>query len=257
MKLSINRILFPAIALLTAACSNELPAQPQEPSTRETIAVQEPAPTVTEQPAAKTSAKAEQSAVQVPVPAVRPASSELSLQEIINRLKQWDQKLRFLTTSFTQTTAYDGVQISRSQGTLSYDKANHLLRLDTLNDDGNLEQSAITDKKSIIILDESGKTVTTLAWDEWQRGQPNQALFDFGNYTNLLDRHQVKLSAKNQLALTPKEGETYTLFVTLAETDYFPVSLKIVSDLLVTQADLKNIQKNNPLKTEVFGGFFK
>ena len=185
------------------------------------------------------------------------SSKTLYPGEVVNQLKKWDQQLSTLRTSFIQTTSYDGVQISRSQGTLYYDKKNPLLRLDTTGADGTVEQSAVTDKRQIIILDESAQPVTTLSWEEWQKGQPNQALFDFGNYTALLARHNVKLPQPHLLVLTPKEGEPYTLSLTLSTHDYFPTSIKIESDLMTTQADLTNTQKNTTLAESTFGGFFK
>ena len=136
-----------------------------------------------------------------------------------------------------------------------------MLRLDTLNNEGLLEQTALTDKKNILIFDDSGRQVTQLSWKEWQQGQPNQALFDFGNYTALLNRHEASLQqAENGspiLVLTPKEGEKYTLYLTLSKQDYFPTSIKIVSDLMVTQSDLSNTDKSTPLDTSVFGGILQ
>lgn len=179
--------------------------------------------------------------------------------EVIIQVKNWDQKLKFLKTHFEQTSEYDGVPISKSQGTLWYDKDKNLLRLDTLNTDNDVEQSAITDKKQILILDGQGHEVTTLSWQEWQQGQPNQALFDFGNYTALLARHNAVLKEPHLLELTPKEGEKYTLYLTLAKEDYFPTNIKIVADLMTTEAKLINTQKNIPLSFDIFraGGLFK
>ena len=173
------------------------------------------------------------------------------------QLKAWDKNLHFLKTSFTQTTMYDGVIISRSQGTLYYDQAKNALRLDTQEADGTVVQSAVTDKKKIFILDDKGQEVSRLSWQEWQQGQPNQALFDFGNYAALLDRHHVKTVRPDLLALTPKEGEQYTLYLTLRTDDSFPRSIKLVSGEMITQADLTNIQQNKPLPPATFGGFFK
>jgi len=187
----------------------------------------------------------------------KPASKTFTAEQLVEKLKQWDQKLATLKTSFTQTTNYDGVQITHSHGTLYYNKAKNVLRLDTLSDDDTLEQSAVTNKKEIVILDESGKKVTSLSWEEWQKGQPNQALFDFGNYTGLLNRHNVKLVQENVLALTPKENEEYTLYLTLDPKDAFPSSIKITADLMETNADLSIIQKNITLAESAFGGFFK
>ena len=55
------------------------------------------------------------------------------------------------------------------------------------------------------------------------------------------------------------EGEPYTLYLTLSEKDYFPTNIKIVSDLMVTEAKLTNTQKNAPLAFDTFraGGLFK
>ena len=186
-------------------------------------------------------------------------SKSLYPNEAVINLKAWDKKLKFLKTNFEQTTSYDGVTVSKSQGTLYYDKEKNLLRLDTLDSDGKTEQSAVTDKKQILILDGQGNEITTLSWQEWQQGQPNQALFDFGNYTALLARHNAKLQENNVLLLTPKEGEEYTLYLTLDKDDYFPRVIKIVSDLTVTEADLTNTQKNNTLPFDTFraGGLFQ
>ncbi len=96
-------------------------------------------------------------------------------------------------------------------GKLFYDRAQNRLRLDTTSPEGDLEQTAITDKKDIVILDEAGNMVTTLSWADWQQGQPNQALFDFGNYTALVERHNATVKSQTDkeavLLLTPKEGE--------------------------------------------------
>ncbi|MCQ2411002.1 MAG: outer membrane lipoprotein carrier protein LolA [Elusimicrobiaceae bacterium] len=240
MKRSTNNIsLLLLVGILAGGCS-DAPEQTAVPQEQVQLPATEPTPT----PVVALPNKA----------AVAPTHSE---QNLITQFKQWDQKLRSLKTAFTQTTEYDGVLVSRSQGMLFYDKEHSLLRLDTLNEDEQVEQSAITNKQEIIILDESGKQVTTLSWTDWQQNQPNQALFDFGNYTALLNRHQVKQIKPNQLALTPKEGEMYTLYVTLSQKDVFPTEIAIESDLLVTKAVLTKIQKNTPLDEAVFGGFFK
>ncbi len=186
-----------------------------------------------------------------------PQKEQVAERSSVERFKAWDKNLHFLKTDFTQITTYDGVVVSRSQGTLFYDQAKNALRLDTQDTDGTLIQSAVTDKKIIFILDEKGKEVSQLSWQEWQQGQPNQALFDFGNYTELLSRHNVKVIRPYSLELTPKEGEGYTLYLTLQPKDCFPQSIKLVSGNLVTQADLTNIQQNKPLPQATFGGFFK
>ena len=183
----------------------------------------------------------------------------MNAQELTENLKLWDKKLSSLETDFMQTTSYDGVEVSRSKGKLFYDRTLNRLRLDTLNTAGETEQTAITDKQEIVILDENNQHVTTLSWTDWQQGQPNQALFDFGNYTALVDRHTSSVKSQDGqtavLALIPKEGEEYTLYLTLSKRDFFPEVITIESDLMITRADLKNTRKNQPLPADIFGGF--
>lgn len=263
MKPCISK-LFPAVcaALLLAACSDSnptpQPAAPAAPAAQATAAQPiQPEPSAAKQPALQPEKPVPPAATQ-PQP---PAAPRLSAAELAERLKQWDKNLNTLETDFEQTTSYDGVEISRSQGKLFYDKPQNRLRLDTLNPQGGLEQSAVTDKKDIVILDENNQHVTTLSWADWQQGQPNQALFDFGNYTALLDRHHAAVQSQDGrtavLVLTPKEGEEYTLYLTLSQKDYFPQTITIQSELMLTRADLKNTHKNTPLPADVFGGFHK
>lgn len=250
MKLFINRTLVTVVLGIAwaAGCSDqkELPT----PAPKPVEAAPQAASPVAQQPAPVQPAK-EKATVTPPV------TSTPAQTEAVQRLKAWDKKLLSLTTSFTQTTEYDGVLVSRSHGKLSYDKAHQLLRLDTMGADEQIEQSAITNKQDIIILDAAGNTVTTLSWQQWQQGQPNQALFDFGNYTSLLEKHHVKLVRPNLLALTPKEGEPYTLYVSVAQQDFFPTELTIESGSLLTRAQLTDTHKNKPLDLSIFGGFSK
>ena len=244
MNRSISKWLVGCVAFLfTEACAHPV-QQPQEE-------LQTLLP-VAEQPTSQSSEEEKPAveAVTNAAPAVRP-------QDSVAQLKAWDAQLQFLKTSFVQTTTYDGLLVSRSQGTLFYDQKKHRLRLDTQDADGAVVQSAVTDKKKIFILDNTGKEVAQLSWEQWQQGQPNQALFDFGNYTALLNRHEVKTVRPGLLMLTPKEGEKYTLYVTLRKEDAFPQRLKLVSGDMVTQADLTQIQQNKPLPATTFGGFFK
>lgn len=251
MKQSINKAIFPFIsALILAACGGSAPEEPVAPAP-------EPAAPKVVTPAPKTVQKPK-----APVKKTAPApKTTLNAAELTARLKQWDKKLATLETAFAQNTSYDGVEVSRSMGKLFYDRAQNRLRLDTTSPEGDLEQTAITDKKDIVILDEAGNMVTTLSWTDWQQGQPNQALFDFGNYTALVERHNATVKSQTDkeavLLLTPKEGEEYQLLLTLTAPDYFPQVLAITSDLMTTKAVLKQIQKNQPLPAAVFGGFKK
>lgn len=249
MKQFINKAVCAGCACLwLAACSSK--EEPQStPEITEIITVQE---TVLP-PTAEKPAETKPPVQQTKTPNV-PVSTD-----VLAQVKAWDKKLQFLKTRFEQTAQYDGVPVSKSQGVLYYDKAKNLLRLDTTDTDGKTEQTAITDKQQILILDGQGHEITTLSWQEWQQGQPNQALFDFGNYTALLARHNAVLKEPYLLELTPKEGEKYTLYLTLSQEDYFPTRIKIVSDLMETEAVLSNTQKNKPLAFDTFrqGGMFK
>ncbi len=263
MKPFINKsLLFVGICALLAACSSK----PEEPSVQKTLekttATEETttAAIPATQPEQPLSEEKLQPATEKPAEKTTSQTTKtLYPNEVLIKVKNWDQKLKFLKTHFEQTSEYDGVPISKSQGTLFYDKDKNLLRLDTLNADQNVEQTAITDKKQILILDGQGNEITTLSWQEWQQGQPNQALFDFGNYTALLARHNTVLKEPYLLELTPKEGEPYTLYLTLSKEDYFPTNIKIVSDLMVTEAKLTDTQKNAALAFDTFraGGLFK
>lgn len=255
MKPSINKLFLAALlACSFAACSDDkqpAPAAPQQPQAPVTVPPEPPQPKPQKPAPAKP-------AEQKPRPK---KDVTYTAGQLAARLKEWDQKLNTLFTKFEQTTSYDGVEVSRSQGTLAYDRAKNFLRLDTLARSGETEQSAVTDKKEIIILDETGAHVTTLSWADWQQGQPNQALFDFGNYTALVDKHNAAVQSQNAdeavLVLTPKEGEEYELYLTLSKSDFFPVSIAVKSDLMLTRADLSAARKNAPLGDGVFGGFFK
>ena len=257
MKPCINKLLISAVcaALLLSACSDSQSPQPQP------AAPAQPGPTVQQPAPAAPQAEPKEEPTQPPAaPKPQPAPvPEMTAQELTENLKKWDKKLALLETDFIQHTSYDGVEVSRSKGKLFYDRDQNRLRLDTLSPSGDLEQTAITDKKDIVILDENNQHITTLSWADWQQGQPNQALFDFGNYTGLVDKHSAKLEKQDAqtalLVLTPKEGEEYTLYLTLSKQDFFPQTIAVHSELMVTRANLTNTRKNQPLPTAIFGGF--
>lgn len=55
------------------------------------------------------------------------------------------------------------------------------------------------------------------------------------------------------LKLLPKDKSAgYTLYLLLDGKDYFPQSIIIESDLMKTQADLKQTVKNKPLAKNLF-----
>lgn len=171
----------------------------------------------------------------------------------------WDSKLNTLQTDFSQLTMYDNIPISSSKGRIVYSQPGPKLRLDNL-EEGQITQTALTNKKQIYILDEKGKEISKVAWKDWLVGQPNQALFDFGNYTALLQKHQVSVIKRNYahalLQLKPKEKENnlYVLYVTVAADTCFPMMISIESDLMVTTATLENTRLNQPIEADTFKG---
>lgn len=194
---------------------------------------------------------------QTAAPAPQKTAPKAAQTDPLKAFTEWDKKLTTLNTAFEQTTSYDGVVISRSHGKLFFQAQGQLLRLDTLNDEEKTEQTAVTDKKVLRILDASGKEITAMPWAEWVNGQPNKALFDFGHYTALLQAHQATVfdstPQRTVLKLLPKDKSAgYTLYLLLDGKDYFPQSIIIESDLMKTQADLKQTVKNKPLAKNLF-----
>ncbi|MDR1684189.1 MAG: hypothetical protein LBR90_01830, partial [Elusimicrobiota bacterium] len=76
----------------------------------------------------------------------------------------WDKKLGNLTTAYEQTTSFEGVVISQTQGRLQ--KTGGSIRVESL-ENGKITNVAVTDKKIINIYDGKGKFVTALGWQEW------------------------------------------------------------------------------------------
>ena len=187
---------------------------------------------------------------------------EYTANELMEQLKKWEQNLTTFQADFNQVSSYDGVEINRSKGRLYYNFPAGLLRWEMRTKDNEIDQVGITNKKEIVILDESLRPVTTLSWNEWQKGQPNQAIFDIGNYSQLAEKHEVSVSAQDGkqavLALTAKTGDRpYTLFITLSKKDFFPLAVALQAEDMLTTNELISVYKNKPLPAELFGGFFK
>lgn len=271
MRASTNKILsYFILACFLGACSPKTPAVPAEDLEVETVeevaSVSAPTPLENSQqaPAENASSAAQKTA---PVKVEKQTQPEktapvYTIEKLMAELKKWEQNLKTFQADFNQVSSYDGVEINRSQGRLYYDFPAGLIRWEVLTKDGELDQVGISNKKEIVILDETLKPVTTLSWQEWQQGQANQALFDIGSYAQLSQKHDVKIvtqdNQKAVLAFTPKdEKEKYTLFITLSKKDFFPQEIAIEADDMLTTNELLSVHKNNTLSAELFGGFFK
>ena len=254
MKRFISSFLLLGLAVGAFGADKNAPAAGQKTAAPQVEAVaQEKTPAG--QPAAVAQEKS--AAGQTAAPAPQKAAPKAAQADPLKAFAQWDKKLTTLNTAFEQTTSYDGVVFSRSHGKLFFQAQGQLLRLDTLNDEEKTEQTAVTDKKVLRILDASGKEITAMPWAEWVNGQPNKALFDFGHYTALLQAHQATVfestPQRTVLKLLPKDKSAgYTLYLLLDGKDFFPQSIIIESDLMKTQADLKQTVKNKPLAKNLF-----
>ncbi len=175
--------------------------------------------------------------------------------QALDGLIAWDAKLKTLQADFMQQTDFEGTPISSSQGTLY--KQNNNIRLDTF-EEGTLAQSAVTDKKIIKIKDGKGALITSLPWDQWQEGQTNKALFDFGNYEKVVKEHKLKSFDCDgpfyKLVLVPlKESpESYELSFKLLPKDFFIEEISLENQGVRTKTTLKNVKKNIKFKESIF-----
>lgn len=194
--------------------------------------------------------------------AQKPAAAPEAKKDYAACFAAWDANMHTLQTDFVQTTEYDGVLISRSAGRIYYEKNGPKLRLDNVDDANAVTQTALTDKKQIFVLDEKGKEISTLSWNDWLRGQPNQALFDFGNYASLLSRHEAEEFERTEgeviLLLKPKDAaQSYALYVAVGKKDCFPRRITVRSELMSTTAELTGKKLNAALKKDIFKGLKK
>ncbi|MGB2578880.1 outer membrane lipoprotein-sorting protein [Elusimicrobium simillimum] len=254
-----NKIKFLMILTLAmCACASDAKSKKTEEQfkTTETVVVEE----LTATPEVKEEVKLVVTPPTAAKPAattVQPAAKAQPKDIAVARLIEWDKKLSTLKTKFEQATIYDGVVISKSGGELYYAKPNKL-RLDQHNTGGALTQVAVTDKKQIKIFAPDMTETTTLKWSDWLSSQTNKALFDFGNYTALINEHDVTDFKEDKngtvvLTLAPKGEKGHTLYITLGSQDYFPQEISLVVDDLTTTATLTATQKNIKLG-EVFKG---
>ena len=166
-------------------------------------------------------------------------------EQVLKDFSAWDKKINNLFISFDQTTSFEDILISSSTGTLTKEGQN--LILDTY-ENGKLIQRAFTDKKIIKIFDPEGNLITTSDWQTWQQAQTNKALFDFGNYSQVLKEHKIKNFNQEeenyQLVLEGKNDEdTYELTFLLDEKS-FPLKITLQSQGVKTTTSLSEIKIN-------------
>ena len=188
-------------------------------------------------------------------PKQKPQTAPKNLQEkVLKNFIAWDKKLNTLDTLYTQETSFEGTLISKSLGHL-FKSANNL-RLETLDNDNNLTQYALTDKKIIRVFDEKGSLIMETDWESWRDNQQNKSLFDFNNYANILKKHDVRAfeTTKNNYVLTlaPKEGDEYILTFLLNKGNYFPTEINLENEGVKSKTTLQNIKINTAVSKEIF-----
>lgn len=202
----------------------------------------------------------EESARKAPVKKGQALSPEtvrgaFTAKQALEGLVAWDEKLKTLQASFTQSTDFEGTPISSSEGKIY--KQGQNIRLDTF-ENGALSQSALTDKKIIKIKDEQGRIITTMPWADWEAGQTNKALFDFGNYGEVVKNHKIKDFSELRdglvLTLIPTDEQAggYELSFKLDPKDFFVKEISLENEGVKTTTVLKETKKNIKLKESIF-----
>ncbi|MBQ4493546.1 MAG: hypothetical protein II972_02960 [Elusimicrobiaceae bacterium] len=166
-------------------------------------------------------------------------------EQVLTAFAAWDKNINNLFVSFDQATFFEDILISSSTGTLTKEGQN--LILDTY-ENGKLIQRAFTDKEIIKIFDPQGNLITTSPWQTWQQAQTNKALFDFGNYAQILKEHKVKnFKEEDKKYLLVLEGQneqdTYELTFVLDEKS-FPTNIILESQGVKTTTNLNEIKLN-------------
>ena len=276
MRRFINSVLFICCAaFLLGGCSDNKPSTEKAvASTNEAALVASDADqkeelVIAEKSTLEKQEKTEKQAAEKPAPVAKQTTEKVpavaAKDNVVQPAKDypvclaaWDERLNTLQTYFTQTTEYDGISISQSLGRIFYEKSGPKLRLDSL-EENVVTQTALTDQKKIYILDEKGKEISNVSWEDWLAGQPNQALFDFGHYAQLLAKHQVQTqNIEGQtvtLRLTPTDKQQqYVLYLLLDKSDCFPRSIIIEAELMKTSAVLRDPTFNAQLDKDTFKG---
>lgn len=171
--------------------------------------------------------------------------------EVLKAFSAWDKNLQNLSLDFEQKTSFEDILISSGTGHLVKEGQN--LLLDTY-ENGKLIQRAWTDKKIIKIFDPKGNLITTSDWQTWQQAQTNKALFDFGNYEQVLKEHKVKSFAKQEenykLVLEGQNAQESYELTFLLDQNSFPLQITLESQGVKTKTDLKNLKINQEIKKE-------
>ena len=179
----------------------------------------------------------------------------LSSEDVIKKLTEWDKKLKTFQCNFVQTINYGddtGVK-SKSKGKIYLSKQPENLRIEH---GGKQKQIIYTDKK-IIWIHQPEVQVTKSYWNDWieQYKKSFSGLVDLGSYKSMIDSHNTKVLQKKiiELVMTPKKNpKLYTLTVFIAKKDFFPKELKFTIDKITIITKLKKVKRNEKIPAEIF-----
>lgn len=174
----------------------------------------------------------------------------------MEKLKAWDSALETLKAQFTQEVHFTEAGLKQSiEGTLSYAKPN-LLRIEHLKPS---RQLVVTDKKDIWIYKPEDKQAVRTQWDAWRRTQDQNfsGILDFGNYSSLAARNEIKVSGGGDgvptvVTFIPRSGKGYSLTLTLSAEDYFPTEAELTVDGTIIRTRLGAVEKNGKIDKAVF-----
>lgn len=186
------------------------------------------------------------------------AQSKKFEAEALAGLKDWDARLESLRTRFTQEVDFSDAGLKQHvEGILTYLKPD-LLKIEHVKP---ARQLVYTDKKELWIYKPEDSQAVRTSWDAWKKNQSSNfsGIMDFGNYTALTEKHELKVSKDKTapyyitMVLTPKRNpELYVLTLALSSTDYFPAEATLAVEGTSIKTRLESPEKNVPLDKALF-----
>lgn len=180
-------------------------------------------------------------------------SSSIKSSQVIDELEKWDEKLNTLKSDFKQEVFFKEANIRQKvEGEIIYKKPN-LLRIEHTSPS---KQIIITDKVDIQVYKPEENQIYKMSWDYWKKTQNFSSLFDFGNYSELINKNEIKIEQSSntiKVQFTNKEKPSlyeFTLF--LSPKDFFPyqASLKVEDTYIFTE--LFNTEINGKIEDKTF-----
>ncbi|MCK5358083.1 MAG: outer membrane lipoprotein carrier protein LolA [Elusimicrobiales bacterium] len=180
---------------------------------------------------------------------------ELSPDFIVEKLKEWDNKLASLETDFFQEINFKEAGLKKTiKGEMRYLKPNYL-KISHLAPE---KQTIVTDKKILWIHKPADNQVIKTPWNNWFK-QNNQlsGILDFGNYSKLVKNNTVKIHKDKSSEIiidfiSKKNPSLYKLTLKLSSTDFFPMGAVLDLEQTIISTELRNTKKNTRISTDTF-----